>query len=256
MNPINVSIQKIEPSYKVPVNQAKILDLKIRGLTMQLLIETRTQIDPPMQALWDEKNDKFYLVGKISGPVWTGKSFRFPQSRKVWINIKLSPLGKRREIPIFVMKGSQLYDDGPGATIPPPYEELLLTVNLHNRKMNPLYPVKISPFHGLSGIGSAELTVLEHKFRDQSLHLLIETDEQAFKGYWDEINDKFYLEGGVEPFSSLRIQTKKWISIDLSSLGKTGKFDIWKIENASEQPQEALLMSVNIPRHSPRLAQA
>lgn len=255
MNPIPVAIQKIEPSYKVPVNEATILDLKIRGLTMQILIETKTQIDPPMQALWDEKNDKFYLMGEASTPRTQGTIFWFAESRKVWVAIKLSPLGKRREIPIFVMRPSQV-DDEPGATIPPPYEELLLTVNLHNRKMNPLYPVKISPFHGLPGIGSAKFTVLEHKFRDQSLHLLTETDDQAFEGYWDEINDKLYLAGVAERLSSLRIKTKKWISIDLSSLGKTGKFDIWKIEKASGRPQEALLMSVNIPRHSPRLAQA
>jgi hypothetical protein len=255
MNPIHVSIQKIEPSYNVPVSCAPILDLKIRGLTMQLLIETSTQIDPPMQALWDEKNDKFYLVGEKSTTREQGTMFWFPKSRKVWVTIKLSPLGKRRELPIFVMRPNQV-DDGPGATIPLPYEELLLTVNLHNRKMNPLYPVKISPFHDISEISSAKFTFLEHKFRDQSLHLYIETDDQAFKGFWDEINDKFYLAGEVVPYSSLWIKTKKWISIDLSSLGKTGKFDIWKIEKASGERQEALLVSVNIPRHSPRLAQA
>jgi hypothetical protein len=99
---------------------------------MEVLIECHTSSNPEVQALWDEKNHKLYLVGGHKcdpRPEPTDPNgISAISASYAWIRIDLNQLSHKGEIPIYVRVGVKWA--GPDKTIlEEKRDELLITIN-------------------------------------------------------------------------------------------------------------------------------
>lgn len=107
-----VAIQKINSANnavdEIPPTNFSVVDHKINGSALEILIQYKSQGNPGVLAFWDEKNDKFYVVGgKTDAPVerkiagFGFSSFTLAKTNQAWISIDLSQLGKKGEVNIW-----------------------------------------------------------------------------------------------------------------------------------------------------------
>ena len=105
-NIYNIEIQKVHSIEDLPSTQFSVIEHKINGAALEILIQYRSQGNPEVQAFWNEKNDNLYLVGgKIDSSTETEHVGRFTlaKTNQAWISIDLFQLGKKGELNIFKM---------------------------------------------------------------------------------------------------------------------------------------------------------
>src|ERR1700722_20086560 len=114
-----IEIQKNHSVDKIPSTNFRIVDYKINSVILNILIEYQSQGNPEVQAVWDEKSNKFYLVGgKINRPVVIRTkhaiSCTLAETNQAWISIDLSPLRKKGEMNIYgMMPATFIRDESP-----------------------------------------------------------------------------------------------------------------------------------------------
>ncbi len=104
------------------------------------------------------------------------------------------------------------------------------------------YPISIQTCFSYDEMPSTAFKVLDFKVQKAHLDLLIEYRSQGdpqVQALWDQLSDKFYLVGGAidQPVQReieggtmfiLAKVNQAWVSVDLSSLNKTGDLTIFK----------------------------
>jgi hypothetical protein len=114
-----VAIQKINPEDKIPLANFAILDIKMNGKVLELLIKYNSQKNPEVQLLQDEQNGKLYLTGGIiDKPVETTPGcITLAKSNLAKIFIDLSLLEEKAEIDIFEKTPKILAREGNSSAI-------------------------------------------------------------------------------------------------------------------------------------------
>jgi len=123
-----VKIQKINEMDKIPCADFGILDIKMNGKMLELLIKYNSQKNPEVQLLQDEQSGKLYLIGGKGEAIRTGPGiFTLAKPNLAKIFIDLSPFEERAKIDIFE-KIPSICVRGGSKVVQEASEDLLITI--------------------------------------------------------------------------------------------------------------------------------
>ena len=99
INSYELDVTLMEKKSEIPATSFRLLDHKVNGAVLELLVEYSSQGFPDIQALLDEKTGRLFLVGgKSDAPVeqktTRGTQLVFAKSNQARISIDLATLAK------------------------------------------------------------------------------------------------------------------------------------------------------------------
>lgn len=112
----NLPIHRIASLSDLTPSSFEVIDSKIEGRIVNLLLEYRSQKAPEIKALLDENNHKLYLVGgKIDEPVETVCNgmvcVTLAKANQAWVSVDLSTVNKAGELDIMKIEPAVFVKD-------------------------------------------------------------------------------------------------------------------------------------------------